>query len=481
MVNTLKKIFIEASSLNDYLNSRGINPKFVSRETKISHAKSAQFQKWKNDRKMAEETIVEASEAELLAKYLNSRGINPKFATKEQKIAHSKSGQFQKWKRDHQHLELGESVTSKHTPTELRAHALKKAEHMHKEIKSDGIHKKLHSEEVDKEDVISMDIPLLIRMLEYAREDAKTDMDLHKVTEKLIRIRSKGTLTMADYEFVTKLKEELQFDEAKTIQGTALDKFRQAAADRAKKHADIEKQSKEKPDMKGAIDRLEKHLNKEEVEQIDELKKDTLTSYRQKSMASLKNAKVNRAAAEPGKDMSKGFADLHAKSDAIVKKRAKGLAGYLQRKHGMKPGYEDERKTTSENTLDSMAATEAPCTCANEVPTNNKKEMSKSARIIKSIYKRLNMKEETYDHEKDDKSSEVKPYGKAPKINTLDKKGTLGDTKPEARVVMKGGTTLTGQPRDMVEIDPSMKQRPGQQDKGQNVFTSPTGKKSPSL
>ena len=118
-----------------------------------------------------------------------------------------------------------------------------------------------------------------------------------------------------------------------------------------------------------------------------------------------------------------------------------------------------------------MAATEAPCDCANNSDTTDKKkQMSKSARIIKSIYKKLNMKEETYDWEKDDKSSQEKSYGKAPKINTLDKKGTLGDTKPEARAVMKGGKTLTGQPRDMVEIDPSMKQRPGQ-DKGQSTFT----------
>jgi hypothetical protein len=41
MVKTLKRIFLEASGLNDYLMSRGINSKFVSRETKISHAKSA--------------------------------------------------------------------------------------------------------------------------------------------------------------------------------------------------------------------------------------------------------------------------------------------------------------------------------------------------------------------------------------------------------------------------------------------------------
>jgi len=39
-------------------------------------------------------------------------------------------------------------------------------------------------EETDAVDTITMDVPLFIRMLEYAREDAKTDIDLHDVTEK---------------------------------------------------------------------------------------------------------------------------------------------------------------------------------------------------------------------------------------------------------------------------------------------------------
>ena len=62
--------------------------------------------------------------------------------------------------------------------------------------------------EADKKDTITFDIPFLIRVLEYAREDAKDDMALHKVVEKLIDIRNKGTITMDDYDFVTKLKEE---------------------------------------------------------------------------------------------------------------------------------------------------------------------------------------------------------------------------------------------------------------------------------
>ena len=78
-----------------------------------------------------------------------------------------------------------------------------------------------------------------------------------------------------------------------------------------------------------------------DIEQIDEISKSTLASYKDKSTASLKNAQANRDAAESGKHMSKGFADLHAKSDAIAKKRVQGLKGYLQRKVGMKPTSEE--------------------------------------------------------------------------------------------------------------------------------------------
>jgi len=49
-------------------------------------------------------------------------------------------------------------------------------------------------------DVIKLDVPLFIRLLEYAREDAKTDMDLHDVAENIISMASEGrTLNMNDY------------------------------------------------------------------------------------------------------------------------------------------------------------------------------------------------------------------------------------------------------------------------------------------
>ena len=58
-------------------------------------------------------------------------------------------------------------------------------------------------EEEDPTDLIAMDFPLFIRMLEYVREDAETDMDLHNVTERAIEAtKLRGLLSMEDYESI---------------------------------------------------------------------------------------------------------------------------------------------------------------------------------------------------------------------------------------------------------------------------------------
>ena len=61
-------------------------------------------------------------------------------------------------------------------------------------------------------DKITVDVPLFIRLLEYAREDAKTDMDLHNVAENILALSETGkTLTMAQYDEIVK-------NEAKELQ-----------------------------------------------------------------------------------------------------------------------------------------------------------------------------------------------------------------------------------------------------------------------
>jgi hypothetical protein len=52
----------------------------------------------------------------------------------------------------------------------------------------------------DPKDIIAMDVPLFIRMLEWAREDAQTDMELHDATERAIEaVKLRGLLSMEDY------------------------------------------------------------------------------------------------------------------------------------------------------------------------------------------------------------------------------------------------------------------------------------------
>lgn len=56
---------------------------------------------------------------------------------------------------------------------------------------------------MNPKDIIKLDVPLFIRLLEYAREDAKDDMDLHRVAENAIDLsRFAGTLGMMDYDSV---------------------------------------------------------------------------------------------------------------------------------------------------------------------------------------------------------------------------------------------------------------------------------------
>lgn len=450
----------ERGMLHDYLKSRGINPDFVSKDTKISHAKSHEFHKWKRDHmfddpinyvsttvadKMKKqraqtedvEHLDEVSPETLTSYILKTSSKDPKRAEPRKKATSKLAKIMAKRpvdpKAPRYSTNIGEGFDD------------------HEEIAKELIRR--HGMNVTKDH---------LKALENER-DSRGALDHDAVMAK---VRAMGAMT-----------------EAK--KPTALDKFRKASAEREKKHAEIEKQSKEKPDMKGAIDRLEKHLNKEaadvgvsksketsfhkkldklvhstfgkrkdemkeEVEQIDELKQSTLASYKDKSTASLKNAQVNRDAAEAGKHMSKGFADLHAKSDAIAKKRVKGLKGYLQRKVGMKPTSEDVFQDTQAAT---QTAFDMGTQADDREPTYSKrKEMSKSARMIKALYKKHKMvKEEIYDHEKEDKS--VATYGKKPKVDKLE----VYDDEAQAAMVLKGGKTLTGQTRDTLEIDPVMR------------------------
>jgi hypothetical protein len=79
------------------------------------------------------------------------------------------------------------------------------------------------ADQTDVVDTVTLDVPLLLRMLEYAKEDAKSDLDLHDVTERMISLAKTGTLSMQHYDDIVKQDlpqstqeaiTEAQFDEA---------------------------------------------------------------------------------------------------------------------------------------------------------------------------------------------------------------------------------------------------------------------------
>ena len=60
---------------------------------------------------------------------------------------------------------------------------------------------------LNPKDTINLDIPLFIRLLEYAREDASSDVDIHNLSERVINLASSGeTLTMDDYDSIVPKK-----------------------------------------------------------------------------------------------------------------------------------------------------------------------------------------------------------------------------------------------------------------------------------
>lgn len=66
-------------------------------------------------------------------------------------------------------------------------------------------------------DIITLDVPLFIRLLEYAKEDAQTDIDFADLVENIISISSSGkTLIMEDYSTIIGSQEDI--DERRMFQ-----------------------------------------------------------------------------------------------------------------------------------------------------------------------------------------------------------------------------------------------------------------------
>ena len=211
----------------------------------------------------------------------------------------------------------------------------------------------------------------------------------------------------------------------------------------------------------------------EESEQIDELNKDTLYSYAKKS---------EKDQGDQFDKIGKGIRDNDPKSAnaASHKFTRRSIGQNNAEKRLNSESLEIPELQLSELTSNLLARYKtgaAASAKAADAAGNYKKGDKRFKGILNATKKQFGndlkkhnqtvTKEEIEDWEKEDKS--LATYGKKPKFKTVDPKDSLGDNKPHAAAVLSGGKTLTGSPRDTIEIDPIMRLRQGQVDPSKKI------------
>ena len=370
------------------------------------------------------------AEDKALDTYLSTRGINPKFATKDVKIAHSKSNQFLNWKRSH----MQEDLTTGRETTDVRSKVaqsptLKRKNELQKSVKHYIV--KSPTGSMHKEDFTDEEVDMLIN--EVLSKDATAGDWIHDF------IHSDNP------KFKGKSRKERQ----KMALGAYYAKQNESLGD------DFLKMMKDK----GIKHRVHGTPDQEKQRTLDKL--------------AANKAKVDAAPKSTKKDDQGGFGSHRGygqgryMGDAVeldgnqLDEVSSELLGRYKEK--AKKSADDltaagKHRQASDRHMNVMKATgkQMGKTIANIKRALNKEDLMKSARIIKDIYKKKGIKEEMYDHEKDDKGSSS-VYGKAPKMG---KSKEEAESTNKAAAVLKGGTTLTGKSRDTVEIDPMMRTRP---------------------
>ena len=328
---------------------------------------------------------VTSRRADILSKYYKSKGWNVDYISKNKKVAQSKKGDYEKWKRDHgiYEDEVNEDLTTKISHPEIRSTIAQS--------------------------------PTLKRKKQLDKAGARYEVPAPAGTMKhtMKKEENLDEVSLGDY----KEKAKSQMKELKPhTKG---------------EYGDI---------VKRVMKRREKGLamaaKREEVE-VNEVSSELLGRYKEKAK---KSADELTATGQHKKSTDRWMNVMKATGKQMDKTTA-----------NIKKALRKE-----DNFGDPKAASEAPFDMGNTPNQVAPKKMSKAALMVKEIYKRK-LKEDMYDWEKDQK--DARPSGKKPSMQKVDGSNELGDKKPKARMVLKGGTTLTGEKRDTVEIDPMLKNR----------------------
>ena len=449
------------------------------------------WEPWSATNQVSENSI-KGQRAGTLARYLKSRGINPTFVSKDQRIAHTKSDTYKKWMRDH----MFESIDVPEQPETADKNASdaqmsyakknKKKLHISKNIETPPgsmVRKTMESVELDevltksttagetiddfvhsknkmfagdsKAQRIKRALGAYKRVAEGLEDTQKKIEDTtNKLEDRLKHAKSDEQWNRISAR-IERLRAGLKRSKQGVAEGSISDllnkdptspKFNDHSAPRKTKHSG----STPTPYEQGRLDahRKKSYNNIHNSEQDAE---DYKTGYR--------HVKSRQGVAEEKKDSRSASEKM---SDYAVKRHKvyQGIAD-KQKEHIKK--WNDDHKDEPHLQIpvkediyqDGQSATQTVFDMG-----NNTDDTSQRFNRVKNAMKKKHVKEDTYDWEKADKS--VATPGKKPKMDKSNEKTGEATTKPKAAAVLSGGTTMTGEPRDMIEIDPSMQGRPGQ-------------------
>jgi len=398
------------------------------------------------------------SESPTLNKYLLSRGFDPKHTPKDVKVAHSKSNQFKLWQQHH----VKEDLTTKHTgsgvdhktdlsvsPTKKRLDTLKKAKAHYNIPTPPGTMRKEDTEqinEIDADAILGMakKISPTARMrpsIDQQKKERDAKMAAHIAKHGEPKPYSPPGRKEFDFGTSKGYGQGRYMGDSVELDGDQLDEISlgdykqkaQAQTKELKKHT--------KGEYGGIAQRMLDRRNKglkmaskrehkiETSTDVTEEKKDSRSASEKMSDYAVKRHKVYQGIADKQKELMKKWNDNHKDEPHL-------------------------QVAIPEDVGDPKAAIKG-------VPVPES-----MAQKVKAIYKKK-VAEDTYDSEKDDKYGQNPTFGKKPVMKALDNKSdrNVDGVKTKAAAVLTGGTTLTGQKRDTVQIDPQLNNpRPGQSD-----------------
>jgi hypothetical protein len=181
-----------------------------------------------NERKLTENELVQRQFA-IKGLLKNKRSLVKKYGKDAEKVMYGIATKQAKKKQENMNLENLKGMIEAALANPDKADLNKDGKLSDYEKKRGAaIEKNMGIKEVEKDpiDIVTLDVPLFIRMLEYAKEEAADDIVLHDIATKTIALsKQRGILSMEDYEaIIPEPQPEKQLNEIKIGDKVVADK-----------------------------------------------------------------------------------------------------------------------------------------------------------------------------------------------------------------------------------------------------------------